>query len=333
MSSQPTSPPPQAVLSEMINGYWLTFSLVAAAELGVADRIGEAPVPIGELALRTEANEDALFRLLRALAARGIFTEHADRSFGHSPLSLALRRGVPGSMWGLAAVTGRLHLRAWPEIVHTMRTGETSVKKVFGKPIFAHVAEHPEVASAFDAAMAGYTAAAAAGIVRTYDFSGIQTLVDVGGGNGSLLAAVLPKYPAMNGVNLDLPHVVARAPAHERVTHVAADFLTQPLPVADAYAMKLVLHDWDDARSLVILRQVRAAIRPDGKLLVMEAVLPEDGTGAESKLFDVNMLVMTGGRERTAKEFRELFAQAGFTLTRIVPITPMLSVVEGVPVA
>ena len=334
------APPPQVVLSQMINGYWVTGSIHAAARLGVADRIGEAPRPVGELAREVNADAEALYRLLRALAGLGIFVEGPARSFGHTPLSQALRDGVPGSMRGLAVMTGLLHMRAWPEIVHSVRTGQTAFEKVFGKPIFEHIPGDPELGGAFDAAMASYTAATSAAVAAVYDFSRYRKFVDVGGGNGALVAAILPNVPLASGVVFDLPPVAERARAllasrglAGRCEVVGGDFFEAVPAGGDAYSLKMIVHDWDNERSIAILRNVRRAIRPEGRVLLMEAVIdPQSGAGAPGKLLDVNMLVMTGGRERTADEFAALFAASGFALERIVPANPTVSVIEGRPV-
>jgi SAM-dependent methyltransferase len=334
------APSPQMILGQMINGYWVTGAICAAARLEVADQLAGTARPVDELARAVGADSESLYRLLRALASVGIFAEGPTRAFGHTPLSEALRTGVPGSMHGLAAMTSLLHLRAWPEIVHSVRTGQTALEKVFGRPLFAQLAADAEQGAAFDAAMAGYTAATSAAAVGAYDFARFRKIVDVGGGNGALLAAILPKTPQSSGVVFDLPAVAERARAFlaskelaGRCEVVTGDFFASVPSGGDAYTMKMILHDWDDARALVILKNVRQAIRPDGRLLVIEAVIdPQNGAGAPGKLLDVNMLVMTGGRERTADEFAALFRAGGFALERIVAANPTVNVIEARPV-
>jgi SAM-dependent methyltransferase len=334
------APPPQAVLSQMINGYWVTGAIHAAARLRLAEIIGGAPRPLAELAAACDANPAALYRLLRALAALGIFAEREGRAFAHTPLSEALRPGVPGSMHGLALMTGLMHMHAWPEITSSVRTGEPAFNKVFGKGVFEHVTGDREAGAAFDDAMAGYTAATAAAVVRGYDLSDASTIVDVGGGNGALLAAILERHPAARGVNFDLPPAAERARAllerrglAGRCEVVAGDFFRAVPEGGDAYALKMIVHDWNDDDSIAILRNVRKAIKPDGRLLLMEAVIdPANGAGAPGKLMDINMLVMTGGRERTADEFAALCRAGGFRLDRIVPVHPTLAVIEARPV-
>jgi len=337
MAEEKQGPPPQAVLGELINGYWKSMSIAAAARLQLADQFTGGPQPVAALAQKLGLNQDALYRLLRALASLGIFAETEPRTFAQTPLSELLRSDVPGSLRGLADMSGRLHFRAWPELAHSVKTGGTAFKQVFGAEIFQHLPKDPEAAAAFDAAMTGYTQATANAVVAAYDFSPFKTVVDIGGGSGALLAAIVKKAPSVRGIDFDLPHVADRARAHLQKAGVAdkievqgGDFF-QSVPAGDAYAMKMILHDWDDAKSIAILKNVRKSIAAGGKLLVMEAVVPPGNAPSYAKLLDINMLVMTGGRERTEDEFRALFKAAGFTLTRVVPAHPAASVIEGVP--
>jgi hypothetical protein len=286
------------------------------------------------------ANPDELFRLMRALSSLGIFAEGPSRAFKHTPLSEALRTGVPGSMHGLATMTGLMHLRAWPDVVHSVRTGAPAFDQVFGKGVFEHATSNPEAGAAFDAAMAGYTAATSGAVVAGYDFTPFHSIVDVGGGNGALLAAILSKAPAASGVCFDLPASAERAKVllqerglMGRCEVVGGDFFASVPAGADAYTLKMILHDWDDERSIVILKNVRKAMKPEARLLVIEAVIePATCSGAPGKLMDLNMLVMTGGKERTAEEYAALFRASGFELSRVVPVPGGQAVVEGKPV-
>lgn len=331
--------PPQAVMGQMINGFWLTFSIVAAAELGVADLLAEGPMPVADIAKKLGTNEDATFRLLRALAGSGIFAETDPRTFAQTPLSEVLRSDVPGSMRGLAQMSKRLHLKAWPELLHSVKTGETAFSHVFGAEIFDYVKKDQDAAAAFDAAMSGYTATTSKAVAVGYDFSGFSKVVDVGGGEGLLVAEIVGANAKASGVLFELPHVAGRAKAFldkrgilSRCSVEGGDFFEAVPEGGDAYLLKMVLHDWDDERSIAILRNVRKAIKPDGRLLVMEAVLAEGNAPSPGKLLDVNMLVMTGGRERTEAEYRALYKKAGFDLVRVVPAHPSANVIEGKPV-
>jgi hypothetical protein len=338
MSANTTSLPPQAVLGQLINGYWASFSVIAAAQLGVADALGPEPTHVDVLARNTQSDADALYRLLRALASLGIFAEtDVARTFTHTKLSEALRSNVPGSMRGLATMTGLLHGRAWPEIGHAVRTGGTAFNKVFGSEIFDYLPTDEGAASAFDSAMTGYTASTSAAVASAYDFSEVRKLLDVGGGSGALLGAIAARHPHVSGATLDLPHVAARAKEHLARTGaahceaIAGDFFASVPEGFDAYTLKMILHDWNDERSIEILANVRKAMPSHGKLLVIDAVLPEGNAPSPGKLFDINMLVMTGGRERTEREFRALFEAARFELVRVVR-AGATDIIEGRPV-
>ncbi|MGZ3440979.1 MAG: methyltransferase [Polyangia bacterium] len=336
-SAAAAAPPPQAQLAQLINGYWVSYSIMAAARLGLADAIDDGPTPVARIAERVGAHPDATYRLLRALASVGIFREEGARAFMHTPLSSALKKDVPGSMHGLAAMSSLLHARAWPNVLHSVRTGETAFAQAFGKDLFDYLPGDQEAARAFDAAMAGYTATTSQAVVSKYDFGRFDKIIDVGGGSGVLLATLLGKFAQPRGVTFDLPHVAERARATfdraglgGRAEAVGGDFFSS-VPAGDCYTLKLILHDWDDDKSRAILRTLRKSIAPGGTLCVIESVVPPGNTPSHAKLMDINMLVMTGGRERTADEYAALFAGAGFRMTRIVPCGPT-DVIEGEPV-
>jgi hypothetical protein len=330
------NPTPNQTMANLINSYWLTGAICAAARLGVADQLAAGPRTADDLAKATGTHAPSLLRLLRALAANQIFIEGPAGSFALTPLAEVLRGGVPGSLRGLATMSGMLHLHAWPEILHSVRTGETAFSAVFGKEVWEHVTVDAEAGAAFDEAMAGYTAGMAAALVAGFDFSGYRQLVDVGGGNGALLAAICARHAELRGVSFDLPAVAERARAHlakrglaDRCQVAGGDFFESVPAGGDAYLMKMILHDWDDERSIALLKVVRAHNAP---VLVMEAVLEPGNNGPGGKLLDLNMLVMTGGRERTAEEYAALFRAAGFALDRVVTINPLVSVIVARPV-
>lgn len=333
-------PPPQAALSQMINGFWITGAIHAAAHLGLADKIAGQPLVVSDLSLAVGANPDALFRLMRALSSLGIFVEGPARSFSHTPLSEALRTGVPGSMHGLATMSGLMHLRAWPHLAHSIRTGAPAFDHVFGKGIFEYITENEEARAAFDEAMSGYTAATAGAVVSSYDFTPFRTIVDVGGGNGALLAAILGKFKDSSGISFDLSASAERAKTllqarglRDRCEVVGGDFFVGVPTGGDAYMLKMIIHDWDDERSIAILKNIRKAMAPGARLLVVDMVIdPATTSGSAGKLFDLNMLVMTGGRERTADEFASLYQASRFELTRVVSLPGDLAIIEGTPV-
>jgi hypothetical protein len=315
-------PPPQAVVGHMINGFWLSYSIMGAARLGVADALDAGPTPVARIAERVGANVDALYRLMRALASVGIFREEGERTFAHTPRSEVLKRDTPGSMHGVANMVSYLHSRAWPEILHSLQTGHTAFSKVFGKEVFEYLPSDAEAARAFDAAMAGYTFATGQAVVSHYDFSRFSTVVDIGGGSGALLTAILGKFPQPRGINFDLTE---RARVHfdkvglgARAQAVAGDFF-QSVPAGDCYTLSHILHDWDDDRSRAILQTIRRSIATDGRVCLVEAVVPPGNTPSPVKFLDINMLVMTGGRERTEAEYAALLSAGGFSLTRVVP--------------
>lgn len=340
MTAANASLPPQAVLSQMINAYWQTGALCAAARLGIADAVTDSARPVAELAASLDVHEESLFRLMRALSSLGVFAEGPPRCFAHTPLSNALRTGVPGSMHGLALMTGMLHTRAWPELAHGVKTGGSAFAKVFGESLFTHVTKDVEAGAAFDDAMTGYTAASANALVAAYDFARFKTVVDVGGGSGALLSAILRRAPDTAGVNFDLPKAAERAKAYlsaqgqaGRCEVIGGDFFETVPAGGDAYLLKAIVHDWDDESCIKILKNVRKAMGARGTLLVMDAVLePETSAGAAAKLFDINMMVMTSGRERTAEQFGALLQASSFHVVRIVTVNPTLSVIEAAPV-
>lgn len=340
MSSR-EAPPPFA-LFRMITGYYVSQALYVAARLGIADRLAGGPRDVEALAHETETHAPSLRRVLRLLVSVEVFTEDDDGRFGLAPLGAGLRSEGPDSMHAAALLFGGMTQRAWGELLHSVKTGETAFRKVFGMDPFEYLGAHPEEGANFDAAMANFSGRIGAAVAAGYDFSAFRRIVDVGGGNGALLGCILEQHPAVRGVLFELPQVTERARAYlrergllDRCEVVGGDFFREVPAGANAYVLKHVIHDWNDERATEILRACRRAMEPGARLLLVEGVYPEridtsDATrGAVSN--DVNMLVCTGGRQRTEAELRELYAAGGFRLTRIVP-TPPVSVIEGVPV-
>ena len=335
--SIPAMPPPEhAAMQSLINGYRVTQLLHAAVMLGIADRLIGGPQSTGELAATAGAQEDALYRALRALASLGVFREVAPRRFALTPLAELLRTDHPHSLCAMVLFQAEEVYRAWGELLYSLRTGEPAFDHAYGMPHFDYLAQHAEASAVFNRTMSENTARSVRAVVNAYAFPASGVVVDIGGGHGAFLAAVLQAHPGLRGVLFDQPHVVAdAAPTLEaagvaaRCARVGGDFFTPPLPAGDLYLLRQVIHDWDDARSAAILRHCAEAMARDGKVLVIEALIPPGNDPSPVKLLDLQMLVMTGGRQRTEQEYRQLYAAAGLRLLRILPTNTQFSIVEG----
>ena len=330
---------PQRRLSQMLSGYWVAQAIYAVAKLGIPDLLEAAPKTAEELASATGTQARALYRLLRALASVGVFAEKGQGTFALTYLGAGLVSNAPGSQHAVALMMGEEHYRAWGEILYSLRTGKPAFDHVYGKPIFAYLTEHPEQARIFDAAMTGVHGAETKPMIRAYDFSGIGTLVDVGGGNGSVLCAVLKQHGKLKGILYDRPDVVERARENiaaaglaQRCEAVGGNFFDAVPPGGDAYLLRHIIHDWDDEQATAILRNCRKVMNPGSRLLVIESVIPPGNNPFFGKLLDLTMLIIPGGLERTEAEFRQLYSAAGFRLSRIVPTETEVSIIEGTPV-
>lgn len=330
------TPPPEQ-LDHMITGYWISQAIYAAAKFGIADLLREGPRTIDQLATATSTHPEALYRLLRALASVGIFTEQAPQRFSLTPLAEPLQSDVAGSKRALALMSGDEQFRAWGEIEYSIRTGQTAFDKVFGRPIFDYLGDHPDKARVFDAAMVGIHGRESNAVLEAYDFSSFNTIADIGGGNGSQIISILERHGALQGILFDLPHVIERA--QERIAAaglaprcklVGGSFFESVPASADAYLMRHIIHDWDDEKSLTILRNCQRAMPKGGKVLVVESVIPAGNEPFGGKLLDLVMLLIPGGKERTESEYRELFGKADLELARIVPTATEISVLEAV---
>lgn len=327
---------PQDQMSRMLTGYWVAQALYAAAKLGLADLIAGSPRSAADLAAATGTDAPSLYRLLRALASVGVFAEDEQQRFGLTPLAECLR-DIPGSQRDLALMNGEEHYQAWGELLYSVQTGKPAFDKLFGAPVFDYLSQHPDKARIFDGAMVGVHGRETAAMLDAYDFSALGTVADVGGGNGSLLTAALQRYPSLRGMLCDLPGVSERARANleaaglsGRCRTVGLNFFESVPAGADAYLLRHILHDWDDDRATLILRNIHRALGTGGRLLVVESVIPPGNAPSFGKLLDLTMLVIPGGKERTEEEYRVLFAAAGFRLNRIVPTAAEVSVIEGV---
>ncbi len=334
-----TTPDPTHQVLQIATGYMASAALYAALSLDVPDHLAAGPKDTAELARLTGANEDALFRIMRLLASLGLFAEAGPKRFALTPASELLRRDVPGSLRGMAIfLPDPLHLRVYANLIESVRTGTPAADTTFGMPVFEYLAKNPEYSKIFNDAMTAMSAPVIGAALEAYDFGRFGLLVDVAGGHGEVLMSILKKHPSVRGVLADVGHViegakprVAAAGLSERCQAVPCDFFQSVPEGGDAYVMKHIIHDWDDARATVILKNIAKAMGAKrGTVVLLESVLtsgPDFG-----KFIDIEMLALPGGRERSEDEFRALLAGAGFELTRVVPTKSPLSVIEAVRV-
>ena len=331
--------PPPLALNQLVIGKWVSQAISVAADLDVADRLAGGARTSAELAAEIGINEDGLYRLLRALANVDVLVEEPGRRFSLAEMGQFLRRDVPGSVHGWARMAGHAPWwRPWGELLHSVRTGAPAFPVVFGEGPFEYLAKHPEESAVFNESMTSISGLEAEAVAAAYDFSGVTTLADVGGGHGFLLATILRAHPHIRGVLFDLPHVVAGAPetfasfgVGDRCRIVPGSFFEAAPEGADAILMKHILHDWDDADSTRILSRAARALPAGGRMLVAEMVVPPPGESHFAKLLDLEMLAITDrGRERTEEEYAALFRASGLRPSRVVPTPSMVSVVEAV---
>ena len=319
-------PDPATTLRRMVDGYQVSQAIHVAATLGIADLLADASRTSDELAAATDTHPATLYRLLRALAGLGVLHEFDGRRFELAPLGRPLRSDVPESIAGWAAFIGRpYYWQAWPGLLHSVRTGENAFRHVHGTDVWTYRSNHPEESAIFDRAMTTLSRRANAALLAAYDFGRFGTIVDVGGGNGALLSAVLAAHPAVHGVLFDQPHVVSRAaPLLERAgvagrcRTVGGSFFESVPEGADAYVLRAVIHDWDDETSIRILQVVGRSLAPHSKVLLVERVIAPPNEGRDAKFSDLNMLVGPGGRERTREEFATLLGASGLRLERVL---------------
>jgi len=332
--------PPQLAVLQMASGYWVSQSIYVAAKLGIADLLKDSPKSCDELATATGTNAPSLYRVLRALASLGVFAETQPNHFTLTPLAACLQSDVPDSFRAFVILLGEEHYRAWGDLLHGVQTGGSPFENVYGMNLFDYLAQNPESAKIFDESMTNASAIESATIAASYDFSSIQTLVDVAGGEGLLIASILKSNPTLKGVLFDRPYVIERAKRFleaegvlERCQLAAGNFFESVPEGGDAYILKHIIHDWDDERAIAILKQCHKVMPANGKILVAEQVIPPGNQPFRGKFLDLHMLaVLPGGRERTEAEYRALFEKAGFKLTRIVPTQDDMSLIEGIRV-
>jgi len=323
---------------ELVEGVRIARAVQVATQLGIPDLLADGPRSTADLAEATSTHEGALYRLLRALANRDLF-EEVDDGFALTARGRLLRADVPGSLRGWTLWHGsEWSLRAWAAFEHSVRTGEPAFAQAFGAPFFEYLAAHPAMASMFGAAMVSISGQMDVAVADAVDFGQFKVVADIGGGQGALLALLLRRHAGLRGILMDLPRVVASAPAllseagvEARVSIVGGDFFTEVPTGADAYVLKAILHDWRDDEATAILRRCRAAMSDPARLLIAGMVVPDRGTPSPIKEMDLQMLAMQTGRERTVEELERLLDEAGFDLLEVRPTASPLSLTVAAP--
>jgi hypothetical protein len=338
MSAPTAAPNPMQHVMQVASGYIASSALYVVAELGIADQLRDGPRSAAEIAEATGSNANAVHRVLRLLVSLGIFEQAGDERYGLNAAARLLCRDTPGSLRGsVRFLPDPFHFRVYADLMHSVCTGEPAVEHALGKPVFEYLAENPEYSEIFNEAMTATSAAAAEASIEAYDFSRYPTIVDVGGGHGEVLMSIMRACPDSRGILADLGHVIegarpriAGAGLADRCQAVACDFFESVPEGGDAYVMKYIIHDWDDERASTILRNIGKAMGGNkGVVVLLEMVVPEGPEPHISKVIDLEMLAMPGGRERTAKEYGQLFERSGFTLSKIYPTNSYFSVIEA----
>jgi hypothetical protein len=324
---------PQKKMLNLIGGFWIARSIYLAAKLGIVDVFDDRPKTIVQLAAETNTEPRSLYRLLRALASVGIFTEVSEQCFALTPLAATLKSDSPGSMRYVAiAQMGDDHSLGWSNGLHSLRTGETAFDAATGMSVWDYYAQHPEAGQVFSESMTGLLTPVSQAVAATYDFSEFKTIVDVGGAQGSLISTIVQSYPHLKGILFDLPEIIATVNVDENIQPIAGNFFESVPSGGDAYLLRAIIHDWDDEKSSLILKHCHQAMPDRGKLLLVESIIPSGNEPSPTKFIDVLMLMMTSGRERTEEEYRLLLRANGFELTRVIPTPSMLSIIEAVKV-
>lgn len=329
-------PPPPAQMILLLGGFRISQALYAAAVLGVADQLAAGPAPADVLAEHTGAHAPSLHRLLRTLASVGVFTEPEPGVFALTPLGRTLTSSQPGSMRDVAIMFMETHYAPFGDLLHAIRTGQPAAEHYYGKPFFSWLSDHPEQAGRYTAAMANLTGGFKTAAIASLPLDGTKMIVDVGGADGTVLAAILTAHPQLRGVLFDLPHVITDAPGtlarhgvEDRAECAGGDFLESVPPGGDAYLLSLVLHDWPDDQARHILANVAAAGGSGARLLVLDFMVPPGDAPHMAKISDLNMLAMMGGKERTETEWRELLTAAGFAGIGILQTGTPFSIIQA----
>jgi hypothetical protein len=333
-----TGVPPHTQLIQMGTAGWVSAIVSTAAELGLADQLAAGPKSAEELAGPMKLHAPSLHRMMRTLASLGVLTEREGQRFALTSLGEALQDGAPGSARATLLAFNGVLWRGWEEMAYSVATGKPGFDKAIGTSLFEYIGQDPALASHFSGAMVGFHGGEPPAVAAAYDFTPFHTVVDVGGASGNMLASILSRHAGPRGVLFDLPHVVKDAPAlltargvADRVTIESGSFFETVPAGGDCYVLSHVIHDWSEDRCLTILGHCRTAIKPDGKLMIIEMVLPPGDTPHPGKVLDMVMLVFPGGQERTEAEYAALLGKAGFRLNRVVPTASAVSIVEAVP--
>ena len=339
MTPQPQAPPAHAGILQLMTGAYVAGAVSCLARLGIPDLVEAAPKSAEVLAKEIGADPQALYRLMRATASVGVLSERSDGTFSQTPMSAVLRSKATPGLRAWTIMTGReWHERGWSNLEYCVRTGGQALDQIYGAPVFEFLKQHPEDWQIFNDAMTELSMIDSPAVAEAYNFEGIRSIVDVGGGHGLLLATILKANPHLQGILYEVPQVVEGAkngplkPVMERCTLASGDMFSSVPEGVDAYVMKHIIHDWPDDRCVQILKACRRSVNPGGKLLVVDSVIQPGNDFSPGKFLDLQMLIFPGGCERTEKQFRDLLAASGWRLSRIIPTAASDSIVEAVPV-
>jgi hypothetical protein len=323
------APAPYLQLIDITMGLYRSRALTVAVELDIAGHLAEGPLEVDVLATKTGTHAPSLFRLLRALASIGVFQQIRPGVFGNSQVSILLQKGVPGSFWAANRMGAMITFNAWAELGSSIRSGKPSFDKVNGQNIWQFLAQKPDAAVVFDEAMRSATGPATPAVTAAYDWNKTPVIADIGGGIGTQLVSILDVHADCRGILFDKPEVLGRAIPHDRIEARAGDmFQSQDIPVgADAYILRSVIHDWPEPQALTILSNLRTAMSPDSRFILIEVLVPETENANWGVWIDLGMMVLAGGRERTATEYRELLAASGFETEQVVPTKSPFSII------
>jgi hypothetical protein len=338
MTPQPQSPPAHEGILQLMTGVYVAGAVSCLARLGIPDLVEAAPKSAQELAKQIGADPQALYRLMRATASVGVLMEGPDGKFSQTPMSGVLRSDATPSLRAWTTMGGReWHGRGWSHLEYCVRTGKQALDQVYGAHVFDFLKQHAEDGNIFNDAMTELSMIDSPAVAEAYNFDGIRSIVDVGGGHGLLLATILKRNPHIRGTLYEVPHVVEGAkegplkPVLDRCAVASGDMFSSVPQGVDAYMMKHIIHDWPDDRCVQILKACRKGVNSGGRLLVVDTVIEPGNAFSPGKFLDLQMLIFPGGRERTEKQFRDLFAASGWQLNRIIPTAALDSIVEGVP--